>query len=102
MTRPCLSVTETRMRKHSAQPSVHMRSEGYSNWYVYGCEAAHERYIPTKFKMAIFLGRLHMEKANMHNRTSLPRPSGSGRSKPSAIMHILACFHGISLERSRV
>ena len=44
MTRPCLSVTETRMRKHSAQPSVHMRSEGYSNWYVYGCEAAHERY----------------------------------------------------------
>ena len=31
------------------------------------------------------------------------RASGSGRGRPSAIMHIgfFACFHGISLERSR-
>ena len=31
------------------------------------------------------------------------RASGSGRGKPSAIMHIgfFACFHGVYLERSR-
>ena len=31
------------------------------------------------------------------------RASGSGRGKPSAIMHVgfFACFHSISLERSR-
>ena len=67
-----------------------MRSKGYSTWSaclsVYsrttGYEAAHERYqrlqkyANLKNNMAIFreICHEHLEKANLHNRTSLPRP----------------------------